>query len=224
MERLHGDVRPGLTHLDGILGMAGTMCDSEAIDRYILQDASAGRGLAVDHEFYLSLSGLREYEADEAMIARYGPAIDIQSLRAETVARWAEVMARGLPTKPGLFELLDAIDRAGIPKAVATSTVRRRAEERLGPLREHFTATVCGDEVAAAKPAPDLYLQAAALLELPAYECVAIEDSPIGMTAAERAGMYVIVVPDLIDAPSHARHVCASLHDVAAWLTDRTHP
>jgi HAD superfamily hydrolase (TIGR01509 family) len=204
--------------------MDGTMFDSEAIDRDIWQDAIAGRGLAVDHEFYRSLIGLREYEADAAIVARYGRDIDIQSLRAETVARWAEVMARGLPTKSGLFELLDAIDRAGLPKAVATSTVRARADERLGPLRDRFTVTVCGDEVAAAKPAPDLYLQAAAQLELPAYECVAIEDSPIGMTAAERAGMYVIVVPDLIDAPSHARHVCASLHDVAAWLMDRTHP
>jgi len=205
-----------------IFDMDGTMFDSESVDRDVWREAISRRGLPFDDDFCRSLIGLRELETDAAFIARYGEDFDIRALRADVAVLWDEVMhANGLPVKPGLLELLDLIDRIGIAKAVATSTVRTRANVRLGSLLGRFPIIVCGDEVAYAKPAPDLYLEAAARLRLPAHECLAIEDSPVGMTAARRAGMHVIVVPDLIDSPEDARYVCTSLHDVTAWLSGR---
>jgi pseudouridine-5'-monophosphatase len=61
-----------------------------------------------------------------------------------------------------------------------------------------FDAIVCGDDcrVRAVKPAPDIFLAAAASLGVPAAECVVVEDSPAGTRAGRAAGMYVIAAPD----------------------------
>jgi len=58
-----------------------------------------------------------------------------------------------------------------------------------------FDAVVCGEDVAHGKPAPDSYLRAAELLGVPASACIVIEDSPVGVVAAESAGMVVLAVP-----------------------------
>ena len=65
--------------------------------------------------------------------------------------------------------------------------------------------TVCGDEVPAGKPAPDPYLRAAELLAVPVAGCVAIEDSPNGALARERAGAAVLVVPGEVPVPGGPR-------------------
>jgi beta-phosphoglucomutase-like phosphatase (HAD superfamily) len=61
---------------------------------------------------------------------------------------------------------------------------------------------VCADEVPRGKPDPDPYLRAAELLGLAAGECLAVEDSPNGALAAQRAGAPVLVVPCDVPVPS----------------------
>jgi beta-phosphoglucomutase-like phosphatase (HAD superfamily) len=97
---------------------------------------------------------------------------------------------------------------AGWPTALVTNTGRALttfALETIG--REHFTVTVCGDEVPRGKPDPDPYLRAADLLGVAPTECLAVEDSPTGATAAERAGAAVLVVPCEIPVPTGPRRV-----------------
>ena len=65
--------------------------------------------------------------------------------------------------------------------------------------------TVCGDEVASGKPAPDPYLRAAELLGLSAGRCLAVEDSVTGTAAAEAAGCPVLVVPNDMAVPHGPR-------------------
>jgi putative hydrolase of the HAD superfamily len=69
--------------------------------------------------------------------------------------------------------------------------------DKLG-LAGHFQTTVCRGDAARIKPAPDLYLEAALRLNLPAGECLVIEDSLNGLTAAKAAGMTVWVVPNRV--------------------------
>jgi len=57
-----------------------------------------------------------------------------------------------------------------------------------------FAAVVAGDEVSQKKPAPDVYLDVLSRLNLPASECLAIEDSGIGLVAASRAGIPVLIL------------------------------
>src|ERR1700694_3363357 len=90
--------------------------------------------------------------------------------------------------------------------ALVTNTTRKLTERALNSIgRQHFSATVCGDEVEHGKPAPDPYLRAAALLGPDPSECLAIEDSVTGATAAENAGCPVLVVPNDVEVPGSRR-------------------
>ena len=97
---------------------------------------------------------------------------------------------------------------AGWPTALVTNTLRSLTEQALESIgREHFTVTVCGDEVPHGKPAPDPYLRAAELLGVAPQQCLAIEDSPTGAIAAERAGAAVLVVPCEVPVPAGPQRV-----------------
>jgi beta-phosphoglucomutase-like phosphatase (HAD superfamily) len=97
-----------------------------------------------------------------------------------------------------------------------TSTNRPLTEIALDTLgRELFAASVCGDEVVRPKPHPEPYLTAAALIGASPKQCVAIEDSPLGIAAAEAAGCVVLAVPsEVAIEPAPTRSVRDSLAGV----------
>lgn len=124
--------------------------------------------------------------------------------------RTAELFDAGLPWCDGAKEMLDALAVEGTPMALVTNTQRELTERALNGIgREYFSVTVCGDEVRRGKPAPDPYRRAAELLGLDPQDCLAVEDSVTGTTAAERAGCPVLVVPNDVEVPtgSKRRHV-----------------
>ena len=84
----------------------------------------------------------------------------------------------------------------GVPVAVASSSPRERLHRTLGRagLLEAFDVTVAGDEVSRGKPAPDMFLLAAARLGVEPRACVVIEDSPPGVQAGRAAGMVTLAV------------------------------
>ena len=127
-----------------------------------------------------------------------------------------ELFDDGLPWCDGARELLDALAAQSIPMALVTNTRRPLTERALNSIgRQYFSATVCGDEVPRAKPAPDPYRRAAALLGVAPAQCLAIEDSVTGAASAEGAGCPVLVVPNAVDVPgTPRRRRIASLSDV----------
>jgi len=117
--------------------------------------------------------------------------------------RTAELFAGGLSWRPGAQEALRLLDGLGWPTALVTNTERALTEAALDSIgREHFAVSVCADEVPSGKPDPDLYLRAAELLGVAPARCLAIEDSPSGTEAAERAGAAVLVVPCDVPVPA----------------------
>jgi HAD superfamily hydrolase (TIGR01509 family) len=135
------------------------------------------------------------------------PALMAQAQRQLT-ARTGELFAAGLEWRPGALAALRTVRDAGWPTALVTNTGRALTELALeGIGREHFTVTVCLDEVRRGKPAPDPYLRAADLLGVEPEECLAVEDSPTGATAAERSGAAVLVVPCEVPVPAGPRRV-----------------
>jgi beta-phosphoglucomutase-like phosphatase (HAD superfamily) len=83
-----------------------------------------------------------------------------------------------------------------------TSTGRRLVEVALDTIgRENFDVVVCGDEVTTPKPDPEPYRTAARLLGVPIERCVAIEDSPTGVTSAVASGAAVLAVPAELELP-----------------------
>lgn len=121
---------------------------------------------------------------------------------------------RSHPT-PRIEPAVRAVERlaADHPLAVASSSHRaviRAALEAIG-LTEAFAVVVSSDEVGAGKPEPDVYLEAARRLEVPAAECLVIEDSVNGVRAARSAGMRVILVPSVLVPPASGATEAATL-------------
>jgi len=124
------------------------------------------------------------------------------------------------PIMPGVVELLADARARGLKLGVASTSERDWVAghlERLG-LIEYFDCIRCGDEVENVKPAPDLYLAVLDCLKLPPKEAVAFEDSPNGVLAATRAGVYCVAVPNPITRQfslDHANRLIASLAELS---------
>ena len=84
----------------------------------------------------------------------------------------------------------------------------------MGPLFSRMHAAAFGDEVANGKPAPDIYRLAVERLGMAADRCLALEDSLPGVESAQRAGLTVIMVPDLVPSHDAIRYFCGSLLSV----------
>jgi HAD superfamily hydrolase (TIGR01509 family) len=103
---------------------------------------------------------------------------------------------REVPWRPAARELLASLRDAGVPCALVTMSYTRFVEPILAGLPDDtFAAVVTGDTVDRGKPHPEPYLTAARLLDVLASECLAIEDSPTGVTSAEAAGCTVLCAP-----------------------------
>ena len=131
---------------------------------------------------------------------------------------------------PGVLSYLDSARELGLQLGVASSSTNewvRGHLERLGIL-DRFACIRCRDDVARVKPEPDLYLSVLDCLGVLPTEAIAIEDSPNGITAAKRAGLRCVAIPNTITAGldlSHADLVLESLaevtlgHLLARWRT-----
>ena len=106
----------------------------------------------------------------------------------------------GVELKHGVIETLKTLKVRGIKMAVATSTDRERAEDKLvrSGLLPYFDDVICGDEIERGKPYPDIYLKACEKLGTKPEETVGVEDSINGVTASHAAGLYTLMVIDLI--------------------------
>ena len=100
--------------------------------------------------------------------------------------------------KPGAREFLDFLRENGIPFGIATSnsvTLVNAVLSALG-VQDYFRTVVTACQVAKGKPAPDIYLKAAADMETDPSSCLVFEDVPAGIRAGKAAGMQVIAVQD----------------------------
>ncbi|SVC07076.1 uncharacterized protein METZ01_LOCUS259930 [marine metagenome] len=107
-----------------------------------------------------------------------------------------EVLSQKLEPQPGVVDLLQECTNRGLPKAVASSALKEWVNLKLTSigLQGSFETILGGDDVVNGKPEPDIYLLAAKQLGLEAKECIAIEDSPVGIKAAVASGAYTIAV------------------------------
>ena len=180
------------------------MLDTEPLAARAWDDAAATIGVAFDGNVTPQLIGRNFPDCRALILAHHGEGYPVDALmQAWHAAYDARVEREGIARKPGLVELLAWLDAACIAKAVATSTRRSRAQAKLARtgLAGRFAVLVGGDEPARGKPAPDIFLLAAARLSVAACECVVLEDSEPGVRGAIDAGMTPILVPD-IAAPS----------------------
>jgi HAD superfamily hydrolase (TIGR01509 family) len=118
---------------------------------------------------------------------------------------------------PGVMQHLDQAKALGLKVGVASSSTAewvRGHLARLGIL-ERFDCLRCRDDVANAKPEPDLYIAVLECLGVTAAEAIAIEDSPNGVTAAKRAGLRCVAIPNSITAKLDLSDADVLLHSLA---------
>ena len=143
----------------------------------------------------------------QELIDAVGDPLDSDELHVERRRRRDELLfATGV--LPGVVELLDLAGAHGMALAVASSSTRDWVEtnvERLG-LRHRFAAVLTREDVALAKPAPDLFAAAARALDVTAGKTIVFEDSFNGCTAAKAAGMICVVAPNRITAIQDFAH------------------
>ena len=132
--------------------------------------------------------------------------IDRAEVRAKRRRHFAGLM-EDEQILPGVLELLVEGSTRWIKLAVASSSPRQWVEGYLKKLKlaDRFDCILCGDDVAHAKPAPDLYLAALECVGCRAVEAVAFEDSEMGIEAAKAAGIYCIAVPNRLTVHANLR-------------------
>jgi len=202
-----------------LFDMDGTLVDSEKLWDIAMRELYARHGGVLTEQVRESTVGGSSESVIRIVYADLGLTPEPQDMAA--TADWlheitGELFDAGLPWCPGARELLDDLAHAEVPMALVTNTRRSLTERALNSIgRHYFVASVCGDEVARGKPAPDAYRHAAALLGLDPAHCLAIEDSVTGAASAEGAGCPVLVVPNDVEVPAspRRRHV-SSLVDI----------
>ncbi len=202
-----------------VFDMDGLMLDTEPLYKAAWQRASAELGYELDDPSYLKLVGRPTVDCEQELVAQFGERFPLDIFRTRWAELWRAAADEGIPTKPGLHELLAFIEERGLPAAVATSSdvdYARFSLQQAG-LADHFDVVVTGDQVARGKPAPDVYLEAARRLGVEPQCCIALEDSEAGIVAAAGAGMVALLIPDLTRpsavALQAAYRVCDSLRE-----------
>lgn len=186
--------------------MDGTLVDSEKVWTVSLADTARALGGELSAAAREAIIGSNLPRTLGIMFDDLGLPHDADRMaEAERLIlrRTGELFREGLEWRPGAQAALRTVREAGWPTALVTNTVRELTELALDGIgREHFTVSVCGDEVPRGKPDPDPYLRAAELLGVDVRDCLAVEDSPTGALAAERAGAAVLVVPCEVPVPA----------------------
>jgi HAD superfamily hydrolase (TIGR01509 family) len=203
--------------------MDGLMVDTEPLARAAWERVVAPYGMSIGDDLYGRMLGRRTVESAQLVLDDLRLPVPVGTLVERKTTEFLGSLENGVPVMPGLWVLLDRIEALGIPWAVATSTPRPVAEIVLGKLgvSGRYDALACGDEVANGKPAPDIFLLAAARLGVEPAACLALEDSAAGCAAAATAGMRVAAVPTELtrDEPfACAYRRYSSLAEVAADL------
>jgi HAD superfamily hydrolase (TIGR01509 family) len=201
----------------------GVLIDSEPVSRQLLAEEAVALGWPMqpdDMKRFTGLTWTAIKPVYEAAIGRELP-LDWPS---QLQARLVEIMGEGVPAMEGAREVLQALAELGLPYRVASNSSHEEMAQKFG-----FTGlaplvvgrTHSARDVARGKPAPDLFLAAAAAEGVGPEACLVVEDSVPGITAAQAAGMRVVAfAPEglprgLARAPDH---VVGSLAELPALL------
>ena len=172
----------------------GTLVDTAAANAAAYADAFDAAGLPFDEAAYRASFGLRF----DGMMARLAPTATPEQVAAVRVGKADRYPGHFGLLRPneGLIALLTTMRASGTRVGLASTAARRNVAAVLAGLglEELFEVVVAGEDVERGKPAPDCYLRAAALLGLEPSDCLAVEDSAVGVAAARAAGYRVLEV------------------------------
>ncbi|MBR0147141.1 MAG: HAD family phosphatase [Eubacterium sp.] len=214
-----------------VFDMDGVIFDSERVYRMMEHRAAAKYGFPDEkvEPFCDLIAGGTKETNRKHFEATFGTDVDYMEFR-EVVNSGVDAYGRdpGYDVKPGIRELLEYLKENGYLVGVATSTARERAEYHLKKhgLIGYFDKIIYGDMVHRGKPEPDIYLTACETLGVRPEEAVGVEDSINGVISSGRAGLYTIMVIDLIQpdekARAHADQILDSAEEIIPLLSEKS--
>ena len=206
-----------------IFDMDGLMFDTEPVWTRMWEPTLATIGERVPEGLPDAARGTSG-KSMEAVISRFLPNVDAASVRETLFAKAHDEIAKGVPKKPGLDELLAFLAEQGVPMGVASSSALEVIEMNLtnGGVREYFSELFTGVGMANPKPAPDIFLNTAAAMGVDPARTLVLEDSLSGVHAGTAGGFITVMVPDLVApddfAREHAACICKDLFEVRDLL------
>lgn len=185
-----------------LFDMDGLLLDTEPITIQAKVEEGKKIGLPIQEEMVKHTIGMSQKHVDAYFTSLFGERYQheyFKKKRQEYLFAYME--KHGLPIKKGALALLTFFKKEGVPMAIVTSSSREIVEQyqKYGSLFSFFDKVITGDEVKEGKPHPDVYLHAAKVMHVKAGDCIVFEDSKNGVLSASRAGMTVVMVPDLIE-------------------------
>jgi len=204
-----------------IFDLDGVLVDSEAVWNAARQQVASENGGRWPGNAQREMMGMSSTEWSAYMHDALGVALSPEEISDEVVGRLERLYREQLPLLPGARATVRRL-AVDWPLGLASSANRPVIElalelSGLGPC---FTATVSSEEVPRGKPAPDVYLEAARRLGVPARRCVAVEDSTNGLRSGFAASMTVIAIPNREFPPTaDALGLAAAVLDSLAELT-----
>ncbi len=180
-----------------IFDMDGVIIDSEHVHHALEQQMFERLGIAVTPAEHQSFTGQTVWTMWGALKERYGLSQSVEELRLVKKQMFYDELdspACRVTLIKGVADLIAKAQRSGLKLAVASSASLIHVEHiiELFRLTDKFDRLFGGDLVTRSKPAPDLFLYAAAQLGVDPGYCMVIEDSENGVRAGKAAGMRVI--------------------------------
>ncbi len=211
-----------------VFDMDGVLFNTEIVCMKAWMAVAERRGLSGMEEIFNQVIGLNANDSRLIVLKAYGEDFDYPGFRQEAAEFFQkDIRENGLPVKPGVPEILEWLKGSGYKVGLASST---RSESVLSHLKQaemedYFSVVVTGDMIEHSKPRPDIYLLACSRLGVEPEQAYAIEDSPNGVRSAHAAGMWTIMVPDMI-APDEemrrlSRVILKDMTEVMAYLQQK---
>jgi len=182
-----------------IFDMDGVLTDSSSIHEWAFRETLRPYGIEVN---YGRIAGMRTLDAIAMLLSEN----DIHEAEPERLAATKSAAARRRmreenPVVPGAFDLVERL-AAKFPIALASSGSRESVDAflELNCARPLFQAVLSGGDIKAAKPSPDIYLEAARRLGISPQDCLVVEDSISGAQSATAAGAEVTTVTARLDS------------------------
>lgn len=206
-----------------IFDMDGVIFDSEHVCERCWQDYAQEYGLKDVKGMFHDCIGTTIEKTKEVVLRYQGADFPYEAFRQATSERFHEIESQeGLPVKKGARELLSWLRESGALIGLASSTRSQTVLRQLGAagLADYFDVIVGGEMAQKSKPEPDIYLEACRRLQIRPDDAYGVEDSFNGVRALKAAGLFPIMVPDLLEPDEEMRAISGViLSDLTAVKT-----
>jgi HAD superfamily hydrolase (TIGR01509 family) len=199
-----------------LFDMDGTLVDTEHLWWWAVTEIADRLGYGLTDADLPDVLGRPVAHTAAYLHRTAGTAVPETQIARDLDDAFATRVGADVQPRPGALRLLAELKEAMVPTALVTASPRRVVDLVLGTLgADWFALTVAAEDTVLTKPEPDPYLAAADRLGVAPQACVAVEDSPLGVSSARAAGCHVVAVPSTVTiTPQPGVLVVGSLREV----------